>query len=813
MSLLKSIFGRKRARRAARIQREVNAFEPSLRPLSDQDLQVRSQKLRELARGGAGLEALLSEAFAVVREAARRTLGLRHYDVQLLGGLALHDGLIAEMKTGEGKTLVATLPVYLNSLAGKGVHVVTVNDYLAQRDADWMGPLYRFLGLTVGVVLEEMGDNEGEELRNRRAAYGCDVTYGTNSEIAFDYLRDNLVTVPEEIVHRGFHYAIVDEVDFLLLDEARTPLIISGSTRADQGVFQKVDQVVRRLREGLHYEARPKTRTAILTEAGLKTVSDGLGVGNLFHVEHLDLWHAVYQSVVAYGAYKRDVDYIVEDGMVLIVDEFTGRVSPDKRYADGLHQAIEAKERVHVESEDETLAKVTYQTFFGRYEKLAGMTGTAWSARKEFRRTYGRDVEVIPTNRPLICDDYQDVVFDTLEEKHEAIVRDILGRRAEGQPVLVGTTSVHESEQLSHRLTEAGVPHSLLNAKNHRAEAGIIAQAGRQGAVTISTNMAGRGTDIVLGGNTDMMAYENPLQESEHDGKAALQRLRKECTKEREEVLAAGGLHVIGTSLHESLRIDNQLRGRSGRQGDPGSSQFIISLDDDIWKKFGKTKIGRIRTALHEQGHSKNEPIDSPMVIRTLWMLQKKVEDENQAIRRDVLNYDIVVHAQRETIYGWRETLVAGKGYDPVDLIQQVVDNLIAQNQDKKNLAEALQAHFHKPFDLRSTQHNDLKSAVMRQALALLKQREDSVGAEVLHEQGRLILLQAIDDLWTEHLCNLESVEESIGLRGFAELDPVVEWKKETAHMWQETLRLIRSRAITLWFLAEIQPAAQVRRR
>ena len=670
-----------------------------------------------------------------------------------------------------------------------------------------MGPLYRFLGLTVGVVLEEMGDVEGEELRNRCAAYGCNVTYGTNSEIAFDYLRDNLVTVPEEIVHRGFHYAIVDEVDFLLLDEARTPLIISGSTRADQGTFRKVDRVVRRLRGGVHYEVKPKTRTAILTEAGLETVSDGLAVGNLFHVEHLDLWHAVYQSVVAHGAYKRDVDYIVEDGMVLIVDEFTGRVSPDKRYADGLHQAIEAKERVHVESEDETLAKVTYQTFFGRYKKLAGMTGTAWSARKEFRRTYGRDVEVIPTNRPLICDDYPDVVFETLEEKHEAIVRDILGRRAQGQPVLVGTTSVRESEQLSHRLTEAGVLHSLLNAKNHRAEAGIIAQAGRKGAVTISTNMAGRGTDIVLGGNPDMMANDNPLQPSEHDGKAALQRLRKECTKEREEVLAAGGLHVIGSSLHESLRIDNQLRGRSGRQGDPGSSQFIFSLDDEIWKKFGKTKIGRIRTALHEQGHAKNEPIESPKVIRTLWMLQRKVEDENQAIRRDVLNYDIVVHAQRETIYKWRGTLVAGEGYDPVDLIREVVDDLMARIQDKEALAEALHAHFHKRFDLASAGHTDLKSAVMRQALVLLKQREDSIGAEVLHEQGRLILLQAIDDLWTEHLCNLESVEESIGLRGFAELDPVVEWKKETAHMWQETLRLIRSRAVTLWFLAEIRPA------
>jgi preprotein translocase subunit SecA len=802
---LESVFGRKRTRRAARIQREINAFEASLRALSDEDLQGRSQRLRELAREGTSLEALLSEAFAVVREAARRTLGLRHFDVQLLGGLALHDGRIAEMKTGEGKTLVATLPVYLNSLAGKGVHVVTVNDYLAQRDADWMGPLYRFLGLTVGVILEEMGDDEGEELRNRRAAYRCDVTYGTNSEIAFDYLRDNLATVPEEIVHRGFHYAIVDEVDFLLLDEARTPLIISGPAREDLGIFGHVDRVTRGLREGLHYVVKPKTHSAILTEAGFEAVSNGLGVGNLFRVKHLDLYHAVYQSVVAHGAYHRDVDYIVEDGRVVIVDEFTGRVSPDKRYADGLHQAIEAKEGVQVESEDQTLAKVTYQTFFGRYQKLAGMTGTAWSARKEFQKTYGRDVEVIPTHRPMIRNDYQEVVFDTLDEKHEAIVQEILRRRAAGQPVLVGTTSVRESEQLSDRLMKVDVPHSVLNAKNHRAEAGIIAQAGRKGAVTISTNMAGRGTDIILGGNPDMMADDNPLQVSEPE------RLRNECAREREEVLVAGGLHVIGTSLHESLRIDDQLCGRSGRQGDPGSSQFIISLDDDIWKKFGKTEIGRIRMVLQEQGHSKNEPIDSPKVIRTLWVLQKKVEDENQAIRRDVLNYDLVVHAQRETIYGWRGSLVAGEGYDPVQLIREVVDNLIAQNQAREDLAEALQAHFHRPFNLPQGKHDDLRSAVMRQALALLKEREDRIGEEVLREQGRLILLQAIDDLWTEHLFNLELAEESIGLRGFAELDPVVEWKKETARMWEETLQLIRSRAITLWFLVDIPPAAETR--
>jgi preprotein translocase subunit SecA len=498
------------------------------------------------------------------------------------------------------------------------------------------------------------------------------------------------------------------------------------------------------------------------------------------------------------------VDYIVEDGRVVIVDEFTGRVSPDKRYADGLHQAIEAKERVQVQSEDQTLAKVTYQTFFGRYQKLAGMTGTAWSARKEFQKTYGRNVEVIPTHRPMIRSDHQDVVYDTLDEKHEAIAREILRRRAEGQPVLVGTTSVRESEQLSARLSRAGVPHSVLNAKNHRAEAGIIAQAGRRGAVTISTNMAGRGTDIILGGNPDMMTDDKPLQASERE------RLRAQCAGEREEIRAAGGLHVIGTSMHESLRIDDQLRGRSGRQGDPGSSQFIVSLDDAIWKKFGKTKIGKIRADLQERSHSRNEPIDSPNVIRTLWVLQKKVEDENEAIRRDVLKYDLVVHAQREAIYEWRGTLVAGEGYDPVELIREVVDDLIARHQAREDLSEALQAHFHKPFELSNAKRDELKDEAMRQALALLRQREDRIGAEVLREHGRLILLQAIDDLWTEHLFNLEMVEESIGLRGFAELDPVVEWKKETARMWEETLQLIRSRAITLSFLVDIPPASPI---
>jgi preprotein translocase subunit SecA len=802
MSLWDTIFGGKRARRMARYRRKVaaiNELETSLRRLSDAALQARSQILREHVRDGTTLDALQVEAYALVREAARRTLGLRHYDVQLLGGMVLHAGMIAEMRTGEGKTLVATLAAFLNALSGQGVHIVTVNDYLAQRDAEWMGPLCRFLGLTVGVILEEMGADEDEEHRSRRAAYACDITYGTNHEIAFDYLRDNLATDPQEIVHRGFHYAIVDEVDCLLVDEARTPLIISGPAREDPGHFRRVDRIVRPLREGLHFVVDPKTHTASLNEVGFEAVEKGLKVRNLCDPEHLELLHAVHQLVLAHGVYKRDVDYIVEDDEVLIVDEFTGRVSEDKRYANGLHQAIEAKEQVAVKAEERTLAKVTYQSFFGRYDKLAGMTGTAWSERQEFMHTYGRDVQVIPTHRPVIRRDYPNGVFRTLADKHEAVVEEILDRRAAGQPVLVGTTSVRESEELSRWLEDADVPHSLLNAKNHRAEATIIAQAGRKGAVTISTNMAGRGTDIVLGGNPEMMA------KGDCRGPGTLDKLRHECAQEQKEVVAAGGLHVIGTACHESVRIDNQLRGRAGRQGDPGSSEFIVSLDDELWKKFGRAQIDAIRADLDRQRHPEAKPIDSPKVRRILRSLQNKVDDENRAIRCDVLKYDLVVHTQRESIYAWRQSLVTGEGYDPVEIIRDVVDDLIARSSDRESLVAALRAHFHEPFDLHGELPRDLTSEAINRALALLAKREKAVGSENLHEMGRLILLEAVDDLWTEHLSNLEHVEEGIGLHD----DPLLEWKKVSAGMWHETLRLIRSRAVTLWFLVDARDCRQ----
>ncbi|HUU01335.1 MAG TPA: preprotein translocase subunit SecA [Myxococcota bacterium] len=776
----------KRTRRMNRYRQRldaINAVEPVLRNKTDGQLREMSLALRRRAGAGTRIDDLLIEAFALGREAARRTLGMRHFDVQVLGAMALHDGLIAEMKTGEGKTLAATLVVYLNALTGKGIHVVTVNDYLAERDANWMGPLYRFLGLRVGVILESMGDYPEDEIRNRKEAYACDVTYGTNHEIAFDYLRDNLAVVPEEIVQRGFQFAIVDEVDFLLIDEARTPLIISGPSRADTGLYEQVDRIVGRLEAGKHFTVEAKTRTASLTEAGFATLQRKLGVDNLADPDNLEIFHAVHQSVLAHGVYQLDVDYIVEEGQVFIVDEFTGRVSEDKRYSDGLHQAIEAKERVEVQPEDATLAKVTYQTFFGLYKKLAGMTGTAWTERKEFLQTYGRDVQVIPTHRPMIRHDYQDLVFETIDDKHRAVVDRIVELREQGRPILVGSTSVRESEKLSTRLEAANLPHSVLNAKNHHEEAAVIANAGRRGAVTISTNMAGRGTDIILGGNPKLLDDQNRA--------------------EQEEVSRAGGLHVIGTGNHESMRIDNQLRGRAGRQGDPGSSQFMVALEDEIWQKFGKLQIEVIRKKLQSENHRGGEPIPRRWVLPVLKSLQKKVDTENESVRRDVLKYDLVVHMQRETIYAWRRTLVSGERYDPQELIGDLIDDLMAQYTGPETLSGALQAHFHAPFELVPSKEQSLTEQAFEQALFLLNERETSVGPGIVHELGRRILLQSIDDLWTDHLTNLERLEDGIGLRGYAQVDPLIEWRKEATILWQELLRSIRSRAVRLWFLVE----------
>jgi preprotein translocase subunit SecA len=723
---------------------------------------------------------------------------MRHFDVQLLGALALHEGLIVEMKTGEGKTLAATLPAMLNGLGGQGVHIVTVNDYLAQRDAEWMGPLYRFWGLTVGVILEQMAEQEDEELALRHRAYRCDVTYGTNHEIAFDYLRDNLAQSPQETVQRGFHYAIVDEVDFLLIDEARTPLVISGPAGNDAQLYPEVDRVIRTLEPEGDFVVDGKIHAVSLTEAGIDKVEQGLGVKNLTDLAHLDLYHAAHQSLAAHALYQRDVDYVVIDGQVLIVDEFTGRISDDKRYADGLHAAIEAKEGVEIVAEDETLAKVTYQTFFGRYAKLAGMTGTAWSEREEFRTTYGRDVQVIPTAKPMIRRDYQDLVFFSQQAKHQAIVQEISELHLEGRPVLVGTPNIKESEQLSQLLALAKIEHAVLNAKNHRAEAMVIAQAGRQGAVTISTNMAGRGTDIILGGNPQALISAGAITDAQEK-----ERIHQTCTLERQAVVAAGGLHVLGTAVHESRRIDDQLRGRAGRQGDPGSSQFFLSLEDALWKKFGKEVIRRIQHDLSRKNHPPEQPLTSGKIRRVLRSLQEKVEQENFLIRRDVLQYDLVVHLQRETIYRWRQTLVSAEGYDPQQLVVEFVEELSQRFTDYRQCAPVFQAHFQGQLELTLSERGDVPSALTRRALQLLQEREKSLGKKQLHEHGRLILLQSIDQLWTDHLSNLERIEDGIGLHGFTGGDPLIEWRRQAHQLWHELLWSIRSRAVKRWFIVK----------
>jgi preprotein translocase subunit SecA len=793
--LWNAIFGEGPKNRGVRHRRRVDAIgalEPALAALSDAELARRSEELRARARAGTPLDALLEPAYALVREAAKRTLGMRPFDVQLMGGIALHEGLVAELKTGEGKTLVATAPVYLNALAGQGVHVVTVNDYLAERDAAWMGPLYRFLGLSVGVIVEDI-EPEGEGLRQRREAYACDVTYGTNHEIAFDYLRDNLAREPGELVHRGFHFAIVDEVDFLLVDEARTPLIISGPSDEDLGELRRVERAVRKLREDEHYVKEHRTRTVALRDSGVEALSRDLRVENLFAQEHVDLYHAVHQALQARAIFRRDVDYIVERGSVYLIDEFTGRVSEDKRFADGLHSALEAKENLRVQPEDRTLAKITYQTFFGRYAKLAGMTGTAWSERQEFERTYRMQVQVIPTHRPMLRVDLPELVFDTRADKLAAVVREIAERRGRGQPVLVGTVSVQESEQLARDLKRARIPHALLNAKNHRAEAEIIAQAGRLGAVTISTNMAGRGTDILLGGNPELLAKGRPRE---------LEALRESCAREREQVIAAGGLHVIGTAFHESVRIDDQLRGRSARQGDPGSSQFMICLDDDIWKQFGQTDIERLRAELESTGHKSGEPIALPTVLPVLRKLQHKTDVENQGLRQRILSFDLVEHTQREAIYAWRRELMAGSGpgADLGELVRSVARAEVAHSPDVEALREALAARFHAPFELTDAPRERLERAAQERALALLAEREQRFGKDALHELGRQLLLDAIDELWTDHLSNLERTIQSIELESYAELDPLVQWRVEALRMWEATLERIRARAATLWF-------------
>lgn len=810
--------------RAEGLLDQIDKHATGMKSRSDAALKEQAAGLKKRAHQGVAPDDLLVETFALVREAGARTLGMRHFDVQVLGGVALHRGNIAEMKTGEGKTLAATLPVALNALSGKGVHVVTVNDYLAARDAEWMGAIYSFMGLSVGVVTEDI---DAEEQRDeRQAAYAADITYVTNHELVFDYLRDNLALTPDEVVVRPLHFAVVDEVDFLLLDEARTPLIISGDSGADPTNCREARQIVARLKEGQHFKVDHKTKQASVLEAGWNALDKALGVDNVADAEH-QLWqHVLHNAVLAHAVYKRDVDYIIRDGKCYIVDEFTGRVSPDKRFADGLHQALEAKEGLQIRPEDRTLAKTSYQSYFKLYPKLCGMTGTAKPAKEEFARTYGLRVVLTPTNRPMIRKDWGNMVYATGEEKFDAVVAEIDALCSAGRPVLVGTTSIRESEELAAQLAEAGIENTVLNAKNHEQEAAVIAQAGRSGAVTISTNMAGRGVDILLGGNAEAL-----LSQAEGAAEAEREAIAKRCETDRQQVVEAGGLAVVGTGLHEAERIDDQLRGRAGRQGDPGSSQYFLSLDDPIYKKFGRSlRFPEVLEALEErlEDHPEGEAVTDSYVISALEELRKKVEIENEAIRKEVLQYDQVIEMQRQTIFGWRNRLLDTDTDEAALLLDELLSD-VGEDLVHRHFARAdgsgqsgfedLQEEVEGRFDLdadfealgpkRDWTPEAAGAHVVDMLMEIRRELEDRLGQELFVEAGRQMLLSTIDQNWTDQLSTLERVDEAIGLRAYAELNPLVEYRREAGLLFQELLREIRlETAAELSALAEAGAAA-----
>jgi preprotein translocase subunit SecA len=793
-SILKKIVGSKNDRELKRIAPlvdRVNAFEASIHALTDEALRTKTRELRDRVHAGESLDALLPEAFAVVREASRRVLGMRHFDVQLIGGIVLHEGKIAEMKTGEGKTLVATLPVYLNALAGQGVHVITVNDYLARRDSQWMGEIYRFLGLTVGVIQHDLDDAA------RQAAYAADVTYGTNNEFGFDYLRDNMKFDPRHFVQRPLSFAIVDEVDSILIDEARTPLIISGPAEDSTELYYKINRVIPYLKAEVDFTIEEKTKTVALTEEGNAKVERFLGVENLYDLGNMSLVHHVHQALRAHSLYKRDVDYVVKDGEVVIVDEFTGRLMPGRRWSDGLHQAVEAKEGVKIANENQTLATITFQNYFRMYKKLSGMTGTADTEAGEFAKIYNLDVMVIPPNRRMVRRDHADVVYRTEAEKFQAITEELVECHQRGQPVLVGTISIEKSERLSALLKRQGVRHAVLNAKFHEKEAEIIAQAGRKGTVTIATNMAGRGTDILLGGNPDFLfkqalARDPDLTapEREADRLRLNEQFHAECEAEKEAVVALGGLHIIGTERHESRRIDNQLRGRAGRQGDPGSSRFYLSLEDDLLRIFGSDRISGLMQRL---GMEEGVPIEHRMVTRAIETAQKKVEAHHFDIRKQLLEYDDVMNKQREVIYDQRRQVLSGEPF--VDGIHEMIEDLVAglvaqycsdtsyaEEWDVKGLAESVGAQFSitvDPSAWADSGADAIKDDILSRVKEAYSNKEKEFGPGVLRELEKAVMLRVIDTHWKDHLLTMDYLKEGIGLRGYGQKDPLVEYKRE----------------------------------
>jgi len=861
-AILAKIFGTKNERELKRLRplvAAINDLEPAMQRLSDHELAAKTAEFRQRLAQGATLDDLLIEAFAVVREVARRILNMRHFDVQLIGGMVLHQGKIAEMKTGEGKTLVATLPAYLNALEGKGVHIVTVNDYLAKRDAEWMGQIYRFLGLSVGVIVHGLDDDE------RRQAYACDVTYGTNNEFGFDYLRDNMKFRLQDCVQRGHNYAIVDEVDSILIDEARTPLIISGPSEESTDKYYKINRIIPKLVRGEvikgkepgeiyttgDYTVDEKHRTAALTEEGVAKVEKLLDISNLYDPANIEINHHVQQALRAHVLFHRDKDYVVKDGQVIIVDEFTGRLMPGRRWSDGLHQAIEAKEGVKIERENQTLATITFQNYFRMYKKLAGMTGTAETEAAEFEKIYKLEVVVIPTNRPLIRHEYPDVVYRTEEEKFRNAAKEIKQCYERGQPVLVGTISVEKSEKLSALLKRMGVKHEVLNAKNHEREAYIIAQAGRKGAVTVSTNMAGRGTDILLGGNPEFMTKEACLKDRiaeplpkgqeayvsdqhyyyfQHQGQfyrvprpkwdQIFARYKEQCDREHDEVVALGGLHVVGTERHEARRIDNQLRGRAGRQGDPGSSRFYLSLQDDLLRIFGGERIQNLMLKL---GMEEDVPIESKLITRRIAAAQKAVEAQNFAARKHLLEYDDVMNKQRIAIYGWRRQLLEGQ--DQRERILEMIRGIVASFVDRRCPEkthpstwdwEGLQTDINSQFgvrinpaELQGSGRAELEETLYQQMVAKYEEKERLIGPEVMRQTERLIMLHVIDNQWKDHLLSMDHLREGIGLRGYGQKDPLVEYKKESFLLFQEMWDRIEDEAVRYLFF--LQPAQEMR--
>ena len=849
MEVFKKLLGQSNEAEVKRLQKiadQVLAKEAKYRALTDEQLQAKTPEFKQRLAAGETLDDILPDAFAACREAADRTVGMRPYPVQIIGGVCLHQGRIAEMKTGEGKTLVATLPAYLNALTGEGVHIVTVNDYLARRDSEWMGKIYKFMGLTVGLIVHDLDNAQ------RRAAYACDITYGTNNEMGFDYLRDNMVIHERDMVQRGHVYAIVDEVDSILIDEARTPLIISGQGDKSTDLYEKANQFVSRLKNEEDYTIAEKEKAVSLTEQGIAKAQRAFNVENIADLDNAELYHHILAALKAHAIMKRDVDYVVQNGEVIIVDEFTGRLMVGRRYSDGLHQAIEAKEHVKVERESKTLATITFQNYFRMYKKISGMTGTAKTEEEEFQGIYNLDVVQIPTNKPMIRKDLNDMVYKTKRGKFNAVVEEIVKRHQTGQPILVGTVNVETSEMLSHLIKLRGVSHEVLNAKNHQKEAEIVAQAGHVGAVTIATNMAGRGTDILLGGNPDFLARRAMRQENYPDEiieaatghnenvdqvvldarkryRELYEGFKKETDAEHERVMVLGGLHIIGTERHESRRIDNQLRGRAGRQGDPGSTQFFISLEDDVMRLFGSE---RITPMIEKLGMTEDQPLEAGMLTKQIEAAQKRIEGRNYSIRKSVLQYDDVMNKQRELIYGQRRDILMGHDVrqNIIDMVHKLIDSTAERNftgegsfdwsvDDARDYLEKLCL---KPgtFDSHAAaiktmeEPDELVKLLYADAEAFYAEREallTGMGID-MREFERVVLLSAIDHHWMDHIDAMDDLRDGIGLRAYGQRDPVQEYRMESYDMFNDMVHFIREETVRRLYQARVERLPERRR-